>query len=424
MILAAFFAEHVWQLVLMAFLLLASGYCSGTETAFFNLSRGQLHRLRHGRTPGPLVAAIMTRPRRVLHTLLLANMLVNVAFAGLAAIIVLELSQQDAGAWAAAAVSLAALLALILFGEVTPKMLAYALHERWALIAAAPLVAIQRILAPALWLLEKAFVQPLVRIIAPRRAAKDTVSAQELAAVLELSAKRGIIDRDVTALLQEIVSLSDLRVSEIMVPRVDIIAYDVDAPPEGLMRLFRRTNLRRIPVYQGNLDRIIGLVHAKRLLLKGDGGLRDLAAPMTFVPEAANVERLLLQLRTKQTQTAIVVDEYGGTAGLVTLEDVLEQIVGDLPDPRDLERGPAVVELAGGEYQIDGDLAIHEWADAFNIDLAGQRISTVGGFVTSLLGHIAQVGDAATYRNLRFTIESMRGRRIGRLKLKLLEGTS
>ncbi|HUS48290.1 MAG TPA: hemolysin family protein [Phycisphaerae bacterium] len=420
----AFLAEHAWQLSLMAALLSVSGYCSGTETALFNLSKGQLYRLRHSRGPGALVADLMTRPRRILHTLLLSNMLVNVAFAGIATAIVFDLAQADAPAWAGVLASLAALLTLILFGEVAPKMLAYAVHERWALLAAAPLAGVERILAPPLWLLERAFVHPLVRMIAPRQQAKGAVDNRELAAVLELSAKRGIIDRDATALLQEIVSLSDLRVADIMVPRVDITAYDVNSPRDGLLKLIRQTHLRKIPVYEGNLDRIIGLVHAKRLLLKADASLRELVAPITFVPEAANVERLLMQFCTRHTQTAIVVDEYGGTAGLVTLEDVLEQIVGDLPDARDLSRGPAVAELGGGRYELDANLAIHEWADAFKIDLSGERISTIGGFVTSLLGRIPQVGDAATYRNLRFTVESMRGRRIGKLRLELLEGSA
>jgi putative hemolysin len=417
----AFLSQHAWELILMAALLLASGWCSGTETSLFNLSKGQLYRLAHGHSSGALAARLMTRPRKVLYTLLLGNMLVNVTFSGISATVVLDLARVTDAAWAGALASLAALLALILFGEVTPKMLAYASHERWAVLAAPPLAVIQKMLAPALWLLEKTFVHPLVKILAPSRAAKTAVDARELSAVLELSARRGVIDRDVTALLQEIVSLSNLRVADIMVPRVDIIAYDADSPSDGLLALFRRTRLRKVPVYEGSLDRVIGLVHAKRLLLRPGAPLRELMTPVTFAPEAANVERLLLQFRTRQTQTAIVVDEYGGTAGLVTLEDALEQIVGDLPDRRDLTRGPAVVELADGRYELDADLAIHEWADAFKINLSSERISTVGGFVTSLLGRIPQAGDAVTYRNLRFTVESMRGRRIGKLRLELLE---
>jgi magnesium and cobalt transporter len=241
-----------------------------------------------------------------------------------------------------------------------------------------------------------------------------------MAAVLDLSAKRGIIDHDASSLLREIVSLADLRVGDIMVPRVDVVAYDVDAPREGLLDLVRRTHLRRIPVYEKDLDHVVGVIHAKRLLLDAAAPLRSLVVSVPFVPEHANVERLLHQLRIRRSQIAVVVDEYGGTAGVVLLRDALEEIVGELPGPGE-DRGAAVEELPDGKYLIDADLAIHEWVDAFKIDLKGERISTVGGFVTSLLGRIAKEGDAVTYRNLRFAVASMRGRRIGKLRLELLE---
>jgi putative hemolysin len=150
--------------------------------------------------------------------------------------------------------------------------------------------------------------------------------------------------------------------------------------------------------------------------------VRNLVAKVPFVPETGSVERALYQFRTTRTQMAIVVDEYGGTAGLITLEDALEEIVGDIRDAHDVEAGPAVERVGERRYVLNGDLPIHEWVDAFKMDLSGRRISTVGGFVTSLLGQIPRVGQQADYRNLRFTVQSMRGRRIGRLALELREG--
>ena len=143
---------------------------------------------------------------------------------------------------------------------------------------------------------------------------------------------------------------------------------------------------------------------------------------MPFVPEAASVERVLTQLRARRSQMAIVVDEYGGTAGLVTLEDILEEIVGDIPDRHEDASGPAVEQVGPGRYVIDGNLPIHEWDEAFGMDLDRRRISSVGGFVTSLLGRIPAVGDEAAYRNLTFKVISMRRRRIGKLELTVREG--
>jgi len=148
--------------------------------------------------------------------------------------------------------------------------------------------------------------------------------------------------------------------------------------------------------------------------------LREHIQAVPFVPEAADLEQTLIQLRVRRSQLAIVVDEFGGTAGLETLEDVLEEIVGDIPDRH--EKPEELVEkVSPGHYVVDADLVIHEWADAFDIDLRGRHISSVGGFVTFLLGRIPVAGDSAIYRNLRFTVVSMRRRRVGKIEVHLRE---
>lgn len=410
-----------WRLVLLAVLLAVSGFFSGTETAMFNLSRGQLYRLNRSQArTHRLVASLMRRPRKLLQTLLLGNMVVNIAYSAMIAVLVISLAARGLGGVAAAGVSVLGVLVLILAGEVTPKMLAYRIRERWAVAAAPPVAVALRVFSPVVRVLEAAFVAPLTRLLAPRREGLE-ITAGELGAILDLSVRRGLIGPDANAFLQEIVQLTDIRVADIMVPRVDMIAYDVNGPPGGLIDLFRKTHLRKVPVYDGDIDHVLGVVHAKRLLLDGGGDLRELVVKVPFLPEAANIERALLQLRVGRKQMAIVVDEYGGVAGLVTLEDIIEEIVGDIEETQEADRTRPVSRVGENEYLIDGDLAIHEWVDAFKIDLGGRRISTVGGFVISLLGRIPAVGDAADYRNLHFTVEGMRGRRISKLRLELTE---
>jgi putative hemolysin len=417
-----FLSGRIGHFVVLAALLVASGFFSGSETALFSLSPGQLYRLGRRGRGGRLAASLMAQPRELLQALLLGNHLVNVGFSSISAMLVFELRERvGVPAWGAVLVWLGPLLLLILLGEVLPKMLALGTAQRWATAAAMPLVGLRKVLWPAIFVVDRALTSPMTRVIAPRRAGSADISARELAALLDLSAKRGLLDPQANALLQEIFELTDLRVTDVMVPRVDVICYDVDAPRAGLVQVFRRTRLRRIPVYRRDVDHMLGVVHAKRVLLNPATPLAEQVVKVPFLPEAANLERALVQLRVRRSQTAIVVDEYGGTAGLVTLQDILEEIVGDIPEPREDDRGVAVEEIAPGRYVIDADLAIHEWADAFEIDLGGRRISTVGGFVTSRLGRIAAVGDAVTYRNLRFTVVSMRRRRIGKLELKLME---
>ena len=415
-----FLSEHALELLLMPLLLAGSAFFSASETALFSLTRAQRYRLGHGGALGKLVNSLMARPRRVLNIVLLGNLLVNTAYAAISAVLVLDLRHRHLPPYQAGLLSLVPLVTLILVAEIAPKTLALAIGEKMAPLASTPLAVIGKIVGPLLWVMDKVFVSPLTRLIAPR-AAVHHLSADELAAMLDVSARRGVINLEVNTLLQEIVSLTDIKARDIMVPRVDMLALEVASDPAGVADLFRKTRLRRLPVYDGDLDHILGVVHAKRFLLNPGKPLRELAVKVPFVPEAANVERVLLQFRVTRTQVAIVVDEYGGTAGLVTLEDVLEEIVGDIPDPH--TSGRNLVERIGQrEYMLDGDLGIHEWADVFQTELARGRISTVGGFVASMLGRLPKTGDTVIHRNLKFTVESMRGRRIEKLRLELMEG--
>jgi len=417
-----FFISHLWQLGGMTVLLVGSAFFSGSETALFSLTAGELHRLSRSGRSGRIVASLTLKPRELLNALLLGNLLINVAYTAIAAMIVFDLDDNNMPAWSAPVGSLAALVVLILVGEVAPKIVALAATRRWALLCAPILAGFKRIVQPLLWVIQQAAIDPLTRIIAPGRKRRGEISIAEMVDVLSLAARRGAIDRDAGAMLQEILELTGLKTCEIMVPRVDMIARDIATPRAGLIQTFKDTGLTRLPIYDGHADNIVGVLVARTLLMSPRKPLRQLLQPVTFTPESASVERLLVGLRASSAKLAIVVDEYGGTAGLVTLEDILEEIVGDMPDPRESEPDPAVHEIGQGLYRIDGSLPIHEWADAFDIDLRRRRVTTVGGFVTSLLGHIPQIGDTAVYRNLQFTVESMHRRRIGRLKLQLREG--
>ena len=265
----AFLAAHAWAPLTLLLLLAASAFFSASETALFNLTRGQLYRMsRSSHAVSRLAASLMHTPQRTLNALLLGNMLVNVALTGISAVVVADLERAGAAHYLVAAASVAPLLMLILAGEVLPKMIAFAAGEKSALAVALPVSLFQRLAAPALWVLGKVFVQPLARLLGPPSPAQPDITADELGALLDLSARRGTIDPDANELLQEIIELSHVRVSAIMIPRVDVIACDVAAPPASLAALFRHPRRRKIPVSERDIDRIIGVVHAKRLMMR------------------------------------------------------------------------------------------------------------------------------------------------------------
>ena len=425
MSLGQFILSHFWQLLGMLAMLLGLAFFGISESAFFSLSRSEILRFRTGsHRVGHVVASLMHRPARLLTSLLLGSQLLGVGFYAMAAGTFLDLGHIVSISWPVEVVLvLMPLLVVVLFGEVGPKVLGYSYPARFAQLLAVPNALLVRVLGPIQVVLSVVLVEPLTRLLQPALAQRQTLSTQELASLLELSHQRGLIASNESDWLKEIIELSRLKVGDIMVPRVDMVAYDADQPPAGLVQLFCRSGLVRIPVYRGDLDDILGLVYAKDLLLAPATPLASLVRPVHFVPETATVDKLLAQFRKTRSQMAIVVDEYGGTAGLVSLEDALEEIVGDISGPGEqvLE---AVTQVGPNEYLVDGDLPIHQWHDTFDIPMDIHRVSTIGGLVMSLLGRLPKVGDIVRYRNLEFMVESMRRHRIARVRLRLKEAQS
>jgi putative hemolysin len=418
---ASFWLAHTPWFILMAGLLVASAFFSGSETALFSLTPGQLHALA-GRRGGKSVTRLLTRPRRTLNLLLLGNMIVNVAYSASSAMLVLDLQATGhAAPWQIVTLSASGLLLLILVGEVAPKTVAFVTAERWALVCSATLSMLGRILTAPLWVLETFFVRPGVRLIAPRERDPGAITSRELTALLELATHRGQVPGDAHGLVREILRLSDLTVSDVMIPRVDIFAHDADAPRAALTTMLAKHRLAHVPIYQGDMDHILGVVNARQFLLDPHQTLDAMLHQTPYIPETATVEQALLEFQKTHRKFAIAIDEYGGTAGMVCLDDLLEELFGDIPRDTEELAPPLVRRVDDRTAIIDANLPIHEWVEAFGIDLPDERISTVGGFIVSLLGDLPEPGQVVTYRNLVFTVLAMRRRRIDKLQVTVEE---
>ena len=418
-----FLIANSWQVLALLVLIVCSALVNGAETAVFCLSRGEMFRLRHDvRRVARLVPVLMRDPSSVLTSILLSNTIIQVLYFVTGSLLILRIEQEvdHGGLWGMAA-AVTTFLAIVLLGEIMPKTAAFLSPLKAAPLVAPALTMLIRVARPIHRFLSLLLVGPLTRVLAPTRRRQGELSADELANLLALSQKRGLIGQDQTELLQEVLDLTGLKAGDVMVPRVDIVAYDVNGLPAGLLELVRQRRVTKVPVYEGDRDHVVGVVQAKHLLMAPERPVRELLSPVQFVPETARLERVLLQFRASGSQMGIVVDEYGGTAGLITLESVLEEIVGDIADVHETHRGPAVQRVGPGEWLVDGDLPVHEWAETFLTDLRGARFTTVGGFVISLLGRIPRVGQTATYRNVGFTVEAVRGRRIALLRVRIKE---
>jgi putative hemolysin len=204
------------------------------------------------------------------------------------------------------------------------------------------------------------------------------------------------------------------------VPRVEVKSYDVNGSPEGLRELMRTTRRKKIPVFDGSVDNIVGLIYAKRLFLEPQPALRPLVMPVRFVPEVINCEQLLHHFRQTRTQLAIAVDEYGGMAGLVTLEDVLEAIVGDLPSAEEQPSQPEIAQLGDQEFEVSGRLSVQYWSQLFGAPRLAEGVATIGGLLTARLGRPARAGDAVRIGNVELAAVSVQRRRVDRVRVRLL----
>ena len=403
----------------MLILLLISAFMSGSETAFFNLSHRQKksfatssHKLQQ------MAARLLKRPGRLLNSLLFGNMAVNVMFFALASVLSVQLGSSS-GASAAAITAVGSFIVLLLFGEMVPKSLAYSNSKTFATMAAPVCIVTVRLFSGLLGFIDFVMVAPLVRLLLwPTEKAKtaETVTANQFKLLIESSRQRGLITADENHLLAEVVELSLLKVRNVMKPRVDMIACPLQAGPDEISRTMLKNNLTKIPIYDGDIDNIVGLLYHRNLLLNPDSKIEKLLEKTNFVPEQKSVESLLEFFRDSSTETAIVVDEYGGIAGAVSLEDIVEEIVGPMEPAEPAE---TVQQTGALEYRLAGGLSIHDWADAFGIDPAQSRLSTVAGLTSALLGKIPKEGDTVNLKNLTITVEKVKNRRIETLRLLL-----
>lgn len=419
---AEFWAESGVEVAALCALLFTSAFFSGTETALFVLTRVELKELSKSRgLAGKLVGRLMKKPDRVLNTLLLGNMMVNVAFASISAMLLLRLeSHEILPGWAVAVCGLCPLAAVVFFGEMTPKMLAFSVAKYWARLAAFPIFLLQQVLMPLVWIMGLFIVKPATRLIIPSDVKRQSISADEMAAMMEISASRGVIDDDIGEMLSEIMCLSKKNVRDVMVPRVDVIQFDVNGPAEELEKLFRSTHLRKIPLFDGSQDHTLGVIRAREFLLrKNEMPLRDFIRPVIYIPENASLTQAMDTFRRMSRQMAIVVDEYGGTAGLVTLEDILEVIVGDIPDRHEVSK-PQIIRKSQTEYLVNGELSVSDWPAVFGMKSFDKRIGTVGGLVVMLLGRLPKVADSVVFGNLRLTVTEMSSHRVAQVQLDVL----
>jgi len=405
--------NYLPQVSFMLFLLCFSAFFSATETAFFSLTREEVNRFGKSNSKSErLVQTLLKTPKNLLTTILLGNMLANIGFYctsyGLAQKIAADSS--NGGIWAAGTVCIFSLLTIIIMGEVIPKNIAVKIPDQYSRWAAMPIYLFDIIFLPFRVILTS-ITSSISKVFDKGGGDEKCVTIDELKMLVEFSEKQGIVDREERSMIHGILDFKRAQIKEIMLPRVDMNLYDIADPVQGLIELARETKDTKFPIYEETPDNIIGIVHAKDIFLNPKAELRDILKPVQFVPEPKSIEGLLRQFRREGSQLAIVVDEHGGTAGLITLEDIIEEIVGEIQDEHEKPR-ETINKIDENKYLISGNLSLRDWSDTFGMEIEPMGVDTIGGLVITLLEHIPQKGDSVKYEDFVFTVEGVRKRRI------------
>lgn len=415
-------AHLALKLVLLVVELAASAFFSAAETALFSLTPRELNRFRQDRRASHrLVAALMQRPRKLLLTLMVGNVTVNMLIFATSLTVINGLMAP--GSHLGPVIGLIAPIAVTLFGEILPKGTSIVMRTTFALHAAPVARVCQVVLTPVTVLLNSLLVEPLTRLLVGGRRPRNEVSVEELAELVEMSQHQRIIDADENAMLDGVIHLNELKVRDIMVPRVDIVAFDLRDDIRNLYGIMRERHLPKIPVCDGDIDHIKGLIYAKDLFLHHDCPPRLLVRKAQFVPEVISLTQLLDHFRRTRSQLTLVVDEFGGITGLVTIQDVASRIVGELVPEGEGEEESTWERLDDHHYRISGRVSVRDWAEQFDIRRFDDRVSTLAGLIVAGLGRLPAVGDQLRLGNLLLTVESLRGRRVEWIRLELAADT-
>ncbi|KAA9399499.1 HlyC/CorC family transporter [Haloarcula sp. CBA1130] len=406
-------------------LIILSAFFSSSEIAMFSLPAHRTESLVEDGVPGAkTLKRLKADPHRLLVTILVGNNLVNIAMSSIATgLLAMYLSQGQAVAVATFGIT----AIVLLFGESAPKSYAVENTESWALRISKPLKFAEKVLLPLILLFD--YLTRVVNKITGGRSAIETsyVTREEIQDIIETGEREGVLDEDEREMLQRTLRFNDTIAKEVMTPRLDMTAVAKEASAEEALETCIHSGHARIPVYEGSLDNVIGVIHIRDLVrdlnygeaLAKDMDLEDLIEPTLHVPESKNVDDLLTEMRAERLHMVIVIDEFGTTEGLVTMEDLTEEIVGEILEGEEEE---PIEYVDDDTVTVKGEVNIEEVNEALDLDLPeGEEFETIAGFIFNRAGRLVEEGETITYDGVEIRVEQVENTRIMKARVVRLE---
>lgn len=407
----------VIRLVLVVVCLVLSAFFSSSETA---LTTVNLIRIRNLADNGDKAAAWVLKARRdqskMLGTILIGNNVVNLSASSMLTVLVTDVF----GSQAVGAATGVLTLLVLLFGEITPKTIATLEAEKNALRFARVICLLMTILTPVIFVVNLLSGGVLRLLGVDPNKPTDSITEDELRTIVEVGHEKGVIESEEKEMINNVFDLGDSVARDIMVPRIDMSFVDVEASYEELMEIFRRDHYTRLPVYEDNTDNVIGIINMKDLILLEDRAafsVRDYLRQPLFTFESKKLSELMIEMRKTSNNIVIVLDEYGATAGLITLEDILEEIVGDIRDEFDADEEDELKEISKGEYLADGSMNLDDINDRLGLELVSEDFDSLGGFMIDRLEHLPAEGEEVDTEEVRLVVEKVNKNRIDKVHI-------
>lgn len=402
----------VTQLIILIILLMLSAFFSSAETALTTVNRIRIRSLADDESKrAKTVLKITDNSGKMLSAILIGNNIVNVAAASITTSLAYSL-----GGSAVAIANAVITIAILLFGEITPKTTATIHAEKLALIYAPIISIFMKIMTPVIFIINGLSNAVLLLLRIDPNAKNQTMTENELRTIVDVSHEDGVIESDEKEMIYNVFDLGDAKAKDVMVPRVHVTFADVNTTYEELIEIFREDKFTRLPIFEDSTDNVIGTINMKDLLLfdnTKEFHIRDILREAYFTYEYKNISELLVEMREASFNIAIVLDEYGDTAGLITLEDILEEIVGEIHDEYDENEEDFIKEIGEREYMIEGSTNLDDLNDRLDLQLESEDYDSLGGFIIEHLDRLPEEGDSITTEDgLCLVVESLDKNRI------------
>lgn len=394
------------QILLLVLLLFLSGFFSGSEVALFSLNPIRVKKLQKQGKDTSVISSLINEPSKLLVTVLIGNELVNVWISSLSASITLEFfGQKFLGMSIIIVTSL-----LLIFGEVLPKTISIYNPERISLLIARPLKYFSSLILPVRFVVRN-LADRFILLLGIEEAKEPLLTEDELKTIIDVSHKKGVVKKTEHDMILSVMKFTDMQVDQIMIPRVDIKAVKKDIAKDGFIEFVKKVHHSKIPVYENTIDKITGVLYTKDVFFNSDKDISELIKPIIFVPGSKKIDELLALFNQSHTKIAVVIDEFGGTDGMVALEDVLEEIFGEIYDEFDTPE-ELINRISENKFKISAKAELSDINKVTGARLRSKEAFNLAVFVLEQFGKIPSVGEHVDYKGWRLTVENMAAKRI------------